>query len=203
MSSTSSSFKPSDPQPSTSPPMPYVTATVLAYTAIAASVVGTGISIYSQQQQAKSQEAAADYNNDLAEQEARNAELEAAEQAKRQQITKRRELSRLRTDLIGQGTLTTTGSPLAILGESSATMDLSIADAARASHMQAASFRSQGRMGLWEASQARTAANLNSLATGISGIGSAASTGYSLNYQGAFGKKKTTTTATTTATRVS
>ncbi len=159
----------------------------IAYAAIAASVASAGVSIYGQQQAAKTEERAAEYNANLAEAEARNKELEAAEQHKRQQQAKRKEMARVRNELAATGTLTTTGTPLAILGEASANMDIGIADALRASNMEAASYRSQGQMGLWEASQARTAANISSVATGISGISNAASGYYDFNYKGAFG----------------
>lgn len=155
----------------------------VAIISTAATAVGTGVSIYGQQQAAEAQEDAADYNNKLAENEALNEELVAAENIKRARVEKRREMARLRTSLVSTGTLTTSGTPLAILGESSANLELGIADAARASAMQAASFRSQGKMGLWEAGQARRAANLNSVATGIKGASSAASaySGYKYN----------------------
>lgn len=166
--------------------MAVATTTLLAAAALATAAVGTGVAIYGQQQQAKTQERAAKYNNELANAEARNRELETAEGIKRQRVQKRREMARLRNNLAGSGSLTTTGTPLAILGESSSNLELGIADAARASNMQAAAFRSQGKMGLWEASQARSAANISSVATGIQGVGSAVSGYYGYSRQGTF-----------------
>lgn len=166
--------------------MAYATSTYLAIMAIAASAVGTGVSVYSQNQQAKSQELAAKYNNDLAEAEAKNAELEAAERMKRQQIEKRQHMGRVRAELAAQGTLTTSGTPLAILGETSAMANLAIADAARASNMQAASYRSQGKMGLWEAAQFRSASNISNIGTGLQGLSSAAGSYYGYKQKGTF-----------------
>jgi hypothetical protein len=163
-----------------------ISAATAAYLAIASAAVGTGVSVYSQQQQAKTQEAAAEYNAKLAENEALNIENEAAERHRRESVEKRRELAKIRASLAAQGTLTTSGTPLAILGESSANMNTRIADAFRASNMQAASARSQGAMGLWEASQARTAANLSSVATGLSGISSGISGYYGFQNNGNF-----------------
>lgn len=166
--------------------MAYATTTYLAILAATTALASTGVAVYGQQQQAKSAENTADYNAKLAENEARNVELEAQERAKRQNIQKRKELARIRNELSNTGTLTTTGTPLAILGDSAANMNTSIQDAYRVSTMQAASYRSQGTMGLWEASQARTAANLSSIGTGLSGI-SSAYTGYSgAKYNGSF-----------------
>lgn len=145
-----------------------------ALIALGATAASTGVAIYGQQQQAKSAEAAAKYNNQLAEAEARNKELEFAESANRARIQKRKQMAQIRTAMAAGGALTTEGTPLAILGDSSANLELSIADAARAANMQAASFRSQGRMGLWEAKQTRSAANIASIGSVFGGIGQAA-----------------------------
>lgn len=150
--------------------MAYATSTYITLALLAAS---TGTAVYSQQQQAKSQERAAAYNARLAENEAKNREAESHEAIRRQRIENRRKLSRIRAQLASQGTLTTTGSPLAILGESAGNMELALQDAKRASDMQAASFRSQGQMGLWEADQAKAAANISSAATVLNGATSA------------------------------
>lgn len=153
--------------------MAYATSTYLAIAAIAATTVSTGVSIYSQQQQAKTQERAAAYNAELARREAKNRELESAEQIRRERIENRRRMARIRSQLSHQGIATTTGTPLAILGESAADLELGIADAVRRTSIEAASLRAQGQMGLWEADQASRAANINSVATGIAGVGKA------------------------------
>ncbi len=144
---------------------------VLAIAAIT-TLVSTGVSIYGQQQAAKSQEYAAKYNNKLAENEARNRELESAESQKRMRQQNRREMATLRNNLSGNGTLTTTGTSLNMLGESAGFMDLAIRDAARTSQMEAASIRARGRMGLWEAEQAKRAANISSAGEAFKGISS-------------------------------
>lgn len=152
--------------------------------ALATAAIGTGVSIYSQQQQAKSAERMAQYNNSLAEAEARNRELESQEAIRRQRIENRRRLAEMRNRFAGQGTVLTSGSPLAILGESAATMELSIADAARRTSIEAASLRSQGQMGLWDASQTRRAATLSSIATGLKGASSLGSAYSDAVYRG-------------------
>lgn len=160
-------------------------ATALTVASIAAAVIGTGVSIYSQQQQAESAQRAAEYNNRLASQEAHNRELEAAEQARRARIENRRRMASIRARLAGSGTLTTTGTPLAILGESSSNLDLQIQDALRATNMQATAMRAQGQMGLWEAGQAQSAASLSAIGTGLGGFSSALSGYSSAVYQNA------------------
>jgi len=146
---------------------------ILAFAALA-SLVSTGVSIYGQQQAAKTQERAAEYNNKIAENEARHRELETAEQVKRQRLQDKREMATMRNNLAATGTLTTEGTPLAILGESAAYMDLRIQDAVRESTIEAASIRAQGQMGLWNAKQARSAARISSIGTAFNGLANAA-----------------------------
>lgn len=149
----------------------------MAYTAVALVVVSTAATVYSQQQAAATQTKAAEYNNKLAEAEAKNRELEMAEQLKRQRIKDRRAMAQIRNRLANSGTLTTEGTPLAILGESAANFNLGIQDAARASNMQAASLRAEGQMGLWNAAEGQKAANIESVAT-VANAAASAYTGY-------------------------
>jgi len=149
----------------------------MSWIVVGVTVVSTAATIYGQQQQAKAQTKAAQYNNIVANQEAKNVELQNAEQLKRERIRNRRQLAEIRNQMAGNGLINTEGTPLAILGESSANLNLGIQDAARAANMQAASLRAQGQMGLWEADQGQQAANINSVATGLSAATSAY-TGY-------------------------
>jgi predicted negative regulator of RcsB-dependent stress response len=144
----------------------------MAYIAIAAVVVSAGATVYSQQQAAAAQEDAANYNNIIAANQAKAQEQEAAEQAKRDRITQRKALARLRTQLAANGRSTSAGTPLDILGESAANFDLGIRDAARVASINAANTRAEGAMGLWKADQAQTAANINSVATVADGVSS-------------------------------
>lgn len=150
-----------------------VTSTTAAYIAAGAAVVSAGISAYSQVQQGKAAESAAEYNNQLAQQEAANVERENMEQIKRQRRQNDRQLAQIRAQLANNGTLSTAGTPLEILGESSALFELEIQDAARQANIKAASLRAHGAMGLWEGQQTKDAANLGAIATGVGGISSA------------------------------
>jgi hypothetical protein len=143
------------------------------YVTVTAIVVSTAATVYSQQQAAKSQEQQAEYNNIIAANQAKAQEQEAAEQAKRDRIGQRKALARLRTQLAANGRSTSAGTPLDILGESAANFNLGIQDAARVASINAANTRAEGAMGLWKADQAQTAANINSVATVASAVGSA------------------------------
>lgn len=140
---------------------------------IVGTLAATGLQMYGQHQQAKAAEAAAEYNNDLAQAEAGNREAETREGISRERINNRADLASLRTRMAAQGRQVTTGTPLVLLGNAAGTLELGIQDAARASRMQADSMRAQGKMGLWEAEQQGKAAKLAMIGTGIQGITSA------------------------------
>ena len=137
------------------------------------TVASTGLAMYGQRQQAKAQVAAARYNNQLAEAEARNVELETGEGIKRQRMAARAGLADLRNRMAGSGLVTTSGTPLMVVGESAGRIEVGIADAARAANMQATSLRARGKMGLWEADQYSAASRLSMFATGLGGLTSA------------------------------
>jgi uncharacterized protein HemX len=164
--------------------MAYATSTVLAIASIASAVIGTGTTLYAQQQQQETTDRLAAHNNQLAQNEARNRELESQEAIRRERRRKRAHMARVRNQLAAGGTLTTTGTPLAILGETSARIELGIADAYRRSNMEAASLRAQGQMGLWEADQAATGTKLAMAGTAIKGASSAVSAYSGAAYQG-------------------
>ncbi|MGB1101109.1 MAG: hypothetical protein ACPG20_01315 [Pontimonas sp.] len=157
---------------------------IYAIASIATTAIGTGVSIYSQNQQQKTTDRIAAHNNQLAENEARNRELESQEAIRRERRRKRAQMARVRNQLAAGGTLTTTGTPLAILGETASRIETGIADAYRRSNMDAASLRARGQMGLWEADQAAAGTNLAMAGTAIKGLSSAASAYSGAAYQG-------------------
>lgn len=148
------------------------------------TVASTGLAIYGQRQQAQAQEQAARYNNNLAQAEARNVEMESAEAIARQRIRNREGLASLRARMAASGTVSTTGTPLLLAGETAGRMEIEIADAARRANIQASSIRGQGRMGIWNAKQASAAGNLASIGTAIRGATSAFGMYQQGSYQG-------------------
>jgi hypothetical protein len=86
--------------------------------------------------------------------------------------------------MASSGVLTTSGTPLLLAGETAGRMELSIADAARAASIQAASLRAQGKMGLWNAKQSADASKLAMFGTAISGATQAFGMYQSGSYQG-------------------
>lgn len=105
-----------------------------------------------------------------------NAELETAEQLKRQRIASQRHLSSLRARLAATGTVTTQGTPLAILGENVANIETSFQDAARRSAIQSASMAAAAQNAKWQGQQAHSAGLMSAGGTLAEGIGSTFST---------------------------
>lgn len=171
--------------------MAYATSTVLTYLALGATVASTAVSIYGQQEAKESAEEAAAYNANLARQEALNKERENAEQIRRQRQRDKQARARLRATLATRGTVTTSGTPLALQTTTAANQDLAIQDALRASSIETAAIRSGSAMGLWEANQNSAAANLQSIGTGLSGIATATGQAYRGYNSGALGTTRT------------
>lgn len=159
---------------------------VLAIASLAATAASTGLAMYGQKQQADAATDAAKYNNKVLNAEADNLATESREAQTRQLQRNRRQLSTLRANLASQGTMSGTGTPLAILGESAQNLSLGIADAARRTDMQTKSLRAQGKMGLWEAQQQKSASKINMLATGIGGAAKGVTSFEGYKYKGIF-----------------
>lgn len=157
-----------------------------AYIAIGTALASAATTIISNEKASDAAEDAALRNKQMADAEARNRELEAAEAIKRQRLRDEREKSAIRARLSQQGTLTTSGTPLLILGEVAANQELAIQDALRQANMQADSARAAGTMGLWEAQSTAAALTNKSIAAGVQGLSSAAGSYASASYQGAF-----------------
>ncbi len=136
-------------------------------------LAATGLQLYGQHQQAKAEEQAAEYNNGLARAEARNRELETAEGVSRQRQRNASALSQLSANLARSGVRAASGSALDIYAEAAGRLEIDIADAARASAMEAESLRAKGRMGLWEADRMKAAARLGMFGTALQGVTSA------------------------------
>ena len=151
---------------------------IYAIASIATSAIGTGVAVYSQNQQQKTADRIAANNNKLAENEARNRELESMEAISRERRRKRSQMARVRNQLAAGGTLTTSGTPLAILGESNANAEIGINDALRAANMDAASAYSAGQMELWTGKQQAKAYNTAAIGSAIEGVGSIAASSY-------------------------
>jgi hydrogenase maturation factor len=175
-------------------------AETLAIASIASSVVGTGVSIMGQMQQADAARQAANYqaavarnNQILANQRAAQIEAEgkAAEQKKR--LETQRLIGRQRAVLAGNGVLVDVGSALDITSDTAAFGELdalntryNYTNQAYNARRQADNFGSDAAMADFRASNSD--ATLAVTGTLLSGAGSVADKWYRFDSAGAFGK---------------
>ena len=129
--------------------------TMLIATAVSAAAATYGAVDSHQQQKANAKYNAkvAEANAKAAELQGRSEEEQAAENARRQQIEKRRALSAMRAQYGASGAALSSGSPLAQLGQAASDMTLASNDTLRAGVIgrssamtQASLFRAQGQM---------------------------------------------------------
>lgn len=109
-----------------------------------ASIAGTGISAYGQQQQIKQQEAMAEYNVEVMEQNAQAATAEGLERQKRQRTRNQRFLSQQQGRMVKSGIDTASGSSLAVMADTAAMLELEALDTGYATQKEAAAYRQKG-----------------------------------------------------------
>ena len=164
--------------------MAFVTATVLGYAALAASLAGTGLAAYGQMQQAKTATNTANYNAKLQENQAIQADMEARENARRTREKNLLFAGTQRAAIAASGAAFE-GSPLEVLAYSAGKFELEAQDEARAARARyALGFNRAGETRLEGEAQAgayQTAA----AGTILSGASSFAGQYGDLKYQGA------------------
>lgn len=137
------------------------------------AIAGTGIQMFGQYQAAKAAEKAGKYNNQVAQIEARNVENESIESIRRQRMTNRANLAKMRVAAATSGFQSTTGTASELIGEAAGRMETEVADAARRANMQSASLRQQGRMAAFEANQTASSIRMGMLGTAAQGAAGA------------------------------
>lgn len=142
--------------------------------AIASAIIGTGTSIYGQQQAAKAAEQSAEWNADQARKQAAYDESVAQKNMRRERENNKREIARMRA-LGARSGLTETGAVSDSLIEASERHQTEIDDIWERASTQAKQLRGQAQMSLWEGEQAQAASKYNIYGTALSGMGSVAS----------------------------
>lgn len=173
----------------------------LAVASLAATAIGTGVSVMGQMQAGKAAKAQGEYqaavgrNNAILAQRAaddarRRGEVAAADQARKgSQLA-----GRQRAILASNGVLVGEGSALDILGDTAAQTkldELTIRNNAEREALgyeaQGMNFQSQAEMDLLAGTSARSAAGWNAFGTALSGAGTVAQRWYEFDRQRAFG----------------
>jgi hypothetical protein len=165
----------------------------LAIAGLALTAIGTGVSIYSQQQQGKVAANAAEANAKMAQQQAANLDLENRENIRRQRIENQRLLSRQRAGFAASGVQIGTGTPLEVQAETAGILELDLLDQNRASQIQQSNLFYQASADRASAANYRSAANLNSAGSLFSGAASIGGSYYGMSRQGVFSSTGSTT----------
>jgi hypothetical protein len=140
---------------------------------VVVSAIGTGISVYGQNQAANAAEDAAARQAHEGRLQARSEAERAAENARRAEQEKSRLIARQRAELAGAG-MAMTGTPLAILGDSALTLELDILDIGHASAQRQRALKAGARTAEIEGNATASALRLKAVATGVQGAASAA-----------------------------
>lgn len=144
--------------------MAVATSTALIIAA-AASVAAAGVSVYGQQQQAKSQQALLNYNAALRDQEAADSVRDSRIRAQQQREANRRFLSKAQAIGATQGVVQSAGSPLEVLADNAAQLELGALEIERTGNIQAGQLRTQAVFDRIEGKSVRRGANYASAGT--------------------------------------
>ncbi len=147
---------------------------VIGISTAVVSLVGTGVAVYGQQQQAQAAEYTADYNADVARQQALH-ETEVANENARRKTRENARIIGLQREAIAASGLAPAGTPLAVLGETVTTLERDLLDMGYEAAARANQLRSTAEMALWEGNATAGALRTASIGTGISGVASATS----------------------------
>jgi len=164
--------------------MAFVTAAGLAYASLATTVVGTGVAVYGQMQQAKAAEETADFNAKIAKNEAALKEQRGLENIRRQRDQNRRYMSRQRALIAGRG-ISMEGTALSIMGETASKLELGIQDAFNDVQLGINKSLSQAQSSLFQGQQAKQASLISAGTSLLQGTTAAATNTLKFKDQGA------------------
>ena len=165
----------------------------LAIAGLAATAIGTGLSVYGQFQRGQAAASAAEANAKMAEQQAATLDQENRENLRRQRIENQRLLSRQRAGYAAAGVQIGTGSPLEVQAETAGILELDLLDQNRASQVQQNNLFNQARFDRASGANYRSAGTLGAAGSLFGGLGSIGGTLYGMNRQGVFSSTGTST----------
>ena len=139
----------------------------------ALAIIGTGVSAYGQYQAMSQEEDMQKYNASLRESEAKQKQLETRESVKRQRTENDRFKSSQRAAFAKAG-ITSTGTPLEVMSQTAADLELSVLDTAYAGESQRRSLMQQASVNRMGASATGRAKPLAVGATVLGGANSLA-----------------------------
>ena len=148
-------------------------ANVIMIAAMVATAVGSGVSAYSSYQSGKATQRINEYNAKLAEQAALDKERDGKIIANATRANNERIKSRQRALFAKGGVVSGTGSPLMVMAEQAAQLEMGALDAERTATNESSSLRTQAVLDRMAGKAARQAGTLNAVGTVLSGAGQA------------------------------
>ncbi len=140
-------------------------ATGFAATSLASTAAAGGMSYYSQRQQGKAAQKAAEYNANILNSQAEADKATSLENMTRLRRDNGRALGQIRSQLGASGTVMSEGSNLDTLEQSEELLELRILDQARAAELRGAGYANQRRATLFGGELAQSAANQRARST--------------------------------------
>jgi len=128
------------------------------------TAVAGGVAAYSNIQAGKAQQAAHKYNAKVKENQAIQEGYNSKERIRRQRIKHRRLAAKQKVGVAKSG-VQLTGSPLDVMADTAANMELEVADMKWQSDIRQADLRGQASMERWQGDQARSASKIGAAAS--------------------------------------
>jgi hypothetical protein len=126
-------------------------------------------------QQGQAEYAAADYNAKMAEENARQSRIQSAEEARRQKISSAKQIGDIRASYGASGIVSSEGSALDILQESSAAAALDYLTIKHQGEVKAAAYQQEANVSRMRGNAARTGSYFKAASSLLSAAGSTAS----------------------------
>jgi len=146
----------------------------MAQLAIPLMIAGTLMTAYGQREEGTAEHDAANYNALVKEREAQAIEVKSKIESQRQAEEASRRMSSLQANLGASGAVTTTGAPLAVLGEQAKQDDLENLMIGYNYSVDAQLKRNEGEQLKYAGDMARYSSRIKSTSTLLSGFGSTA-----------------------------
>lgn len=140
-----------------------------AIAAATLSAIGTGVSAYSSYQSGKAQQAAANYNAKLAENEALAAEQATRAETQRMRTQAKRTSASQRASYAKSGAVISEGTPLITMAEQAGEMELDILNTQRTGYNSAQASRNQAKLYKYTGKQAASAGTIGAGASLLTG----------------------------------
>lgn len=153
---------------------------------VASTLIGAGISAYSQYSQGKAQKKMANYNAAMSEREAQMEAQVTGENAVRQRQMNQRQLSSMRSKMAASGVSMTGGSTLDVFGAAVSDYETQVLDMFREGEMKQQQLYNQAAMSRYQGKQAYSAGKIGAVGSLIGGGSRLMSNAYQMRYSGGF-----------------